>query len=673
LVGIAIGVPLGFLWILILTKWKSYIFIAGTVLSKSGVAFATGGAMLTALAASLLPAFTASRVDPVEGMTSAGKTPSPRTPVWAALVGICLLGVDPFLIFVDAVPRFFTFYAHFFLGLPCLLFGAFLLAPSIVWLVEKLLAGLVARIMGIPPALLAQQLTGALWRAAGTAAALMVGLAILVVLQSHGHTLLKGWSLPTNFPDIFINSWRGLTWQQVHTISTVQGIKEGELLPLAIAQPGLEPGIIGLIEDVRQGAKWAGFLQDRTMFLGIEPYRAFRMMELDFRLGNPADAAYQMSHSTVTLKSGTRHTGGVEPARTTLAVPDPAAGVEPNGSLIIHWRVHDLQFLAKSDVESVAPQPEASGSSRVKLKDGTEIVGAIKQELEAYTVDPTLPGSRQITADAMAKREKTGRYLLVTDEFRKLRNLGLGDPFKLEKPDGKLVEYKIAGVVWSPGIDVFVQKFNERRRFGKQSAGSVFGTIEDARTDFNEKRINLLAANLVYATERPALEQRVSEKLGSAGLVYGDVREIKAEIENGLRKLIDLATTVALAAIAVASLGVINTIMASVRTRRWQLGVLRSIGVTRGQMLRLILSEGLLLGLVGCALGVGTGLLMTFNANGMSGKMIGYAPPIVIPWDKVGGGALIIMGVAFLASLWPAADAAREQPLELLQAGRAAA
>ena len=32
---------------------------------------------------------------------------------------------------------------------------------------------------------------------------------------------------------------------------------------------------------------------------------------------------------------------------------------------------------------------------------------------------------------------------------------------------------------------------------------------------------------------------------------------------------------------AVASLGVTNTILASIRTRRWQYGILRSIGLTR--------------------------------------------------------------------------------------------
>ena len=64
---------------------------------------------------------------------------------------------------------------------------------------------------------------------------------------------------------------------------------------------------------------------------------------------------------------------------------------------------------------------------------------------------------------------------------------------------------------------------------------------------------------------------------------------------------------VAYAAMAVASLGVTNTVMAGIRTRRWQFGVLRSIGVTRSQLLRLVLSEASLLGIVACVMGLAAG------------------------------------------------------------------
>ena len=112
--------------------------------------------------------------------------------------------------------------------------------------------------------------------------------------------------------------------------------------------------------------------------------------------------------------------------------------------------------------------------------------------------------------------------------------------------------------------------------------------------------------------------------------------------------------------------------MASIRSRRWELGILRSIGVTRSQLLRLILAEATLLGLVGCALGLAAGALMSLNARGLSALTIGYVAPPDPPWGIIWAGSGVVMFIAIAASLWPAWTASRTEPLQLLQAGRAA-
>jgi putative ABC transport system permease protein len=112
--------------------------------------------------------------------------------------------------------------------------------------------------------------------------------------------------------------------------------------------------------------------------------------------------------------------------------------------------------------------------------------------------------------------------------------------------------------------------------------------------------------------------------------------------------------------------------MASVRSRRWQFGVLRSIGLGRGDLLRMILAEAVMLGLVGAALGLAAGLELAVDARKLSGAVLGYSPPMQVPWPIVACGCLAVMVVSLAASLWPALDSALAQPLDLLQAGRAA-
>ena len=182
----------------------------------------------------------------------------------------------------------------------------------------------------------------------------------------------------------------------------------------------------------------------------------------------------------------------------------------------------------------------------------------------------------------------------------------------------------------------------------------------------------LVAANLELGVEKDELVQRLSEQLGDSGISVGDVRQLKYDIQQGLRSLLQVVSVVAWAAMAVASLGVVNTVMAGVRSRRYQLGVLRAIGVTRGEMLRLILAESLLLGVAACLLGVAAGLVMVVNARELSQWAVGYVPPLRIAWDvmRTGVGAVLIVSV--LAALWPAISTARRPVLNLLQAGRAA-
>ena len=92
---------------------------------------------------------------------------------------------------------------------------------------------------------------------------------------------------------------------------------------------------------------------------------------------------------------------------------------------------------------------------------------------------------------------------------------------------------------------------------------------------------------------------------------------------------------------------------------------------TQSGLLRLILAEATLLGLVGVGLGLVAGLHMAFDARQYSADIIGYKPDMVIPWPIVWIGTAIILLISFFASLGPALGVARSEPLTLLQAGRA--
>src|SRR5262249_14623695 len=202
--------------------------------------------LLAAIAASLLPAWSATRVDPLEAMGTVAKPSSPRMPFICAMVGILLVAVDPLIMFgpwerwfggnaEDAISfaRQAKFFGHFIAGLPAMMLGFFLLAPAFVWVLERVAGPIIAAMLSLRFAILRQQLTSGIWRVAGTCAALMVGLAILIAMETQGNTMLQGWRIPDKFPDIFIVSWmRGLDDEQIRKLGEIKGIKPGEVMPI---------------------------------------------------------------------------------------------------------------------------------------------------------------------------------------------------------------------------------------------------------------------------------------------------------------------------------------------------------------------------------------------------------------------------------------------------------
>ncbi|HEX4123227.1 MAG TPA: FtsX-like permease family protein [Tepidisphaeraceae bacterium] len=565
-VGVIVGVPIGWAMVWVLAHWFNDLFVAGPVFSIGGGAFAAGAALLAAGAASLLPAYTASRTDPLEALSPLAKAPSGKPPWKFAIAGLVLISLDPLILLTnwprwlaalpiarpDQVADWVKLIGHFVVGAPGVLLGFFLIAPLFVWAIERVLGPVVARLMGVRFALLRQQLSSGIWRAAGTAAALMVGLAVLIAMQINGRSMLAGWQLPDKFPDIFIITTGGLGPQQQQVLAETPGIDPQNILPIGIASPQYGTGLVGI--------GLAAITPDATMFIGVEPQKALRMMQLEFRQGNPTDAARMLQQ---------------------------------------------------------------------------------------------------------------GDALIVTQEFTTLMGLGLGQKFPLMTDLGEKT-FKIAGVVWSPGIDVMVSTYDMAGEFDQRTAHTVFGSLEEGEKYFGIKKVYLLAADLQPGVDREVIVKRLEHRLGSEGLAVRDVRKIKAKIEGGFNRLLLLLSTVAFAAMAVASLGVANTIMAAIRSRQWQFGILRSIGLPRGQLLRLVVGEAILLGLVGAALGLVAGILMGIDARALSTVVTGYNPPLAVPWSIVAMGVAAVMGIAILASIWPAVRVSRREPLSLLQAGRAA-
>jgi len=131
----------------------------------------------------------------------------------------------------------------------------------------------------------------------------------------------------------------------------------------------------------------------------------------------------------------------------------------------------------------------------------------------------------------------------------------------------------------------------------------------------------------------------------------------------------------ALVALFTGAFLVFSTQALSVLRRRPQLALLRTLGVTRHQLVRQILVEGTTLGVLGALLGIALGFALASAALSLLGGDLGggYFPGVQprVHFSSVAALVFFIAGagVALLGSITPALEAARAQPAAALKAG----
>lgn len=587
LIGWGGGLAAGWALLTIISHTQPSLFTNGASLGTWCIILTGASAFGGAFLASILPAWQATRAQPLDAMTPRHAVrPGKKLLVISSAIGIALIAVNPLLVFFVPIPDAMRYGIYEVVGCTCMALGFMLLAPLAIALTEHTLGPWTARLMALAPRLLRFQLSSNLWRTLGTTVALSVGLGLYVAMMVWGYSMLQPFKPGDWMPDMLAAfQIGGLPDSEIKAVRSTPGVVSQQCIPLAVEQPRLASDIT----DSEQGSNVTR--QDNVIMIGLDPDVAF---------------------------------GGSDP-----------------------------------------------------------LIGAEFTEGRA--------------GEAVAKL-KQGRYCIVPDHFLSATGLTMGDRFSLvppEQPD-KPVEYTIAGAVSLPGWH-WMSKFSGFRRRSARSAAMIFAGYDDVRRDFDLRQINFfwmnIDKNIGVEKVGAALQTIADRNLGErqpvnaqgtwtyGATMFGESLRIstpdqsRTQILDRSAGIIWAMCELPLITLLVTSLGVINTIMASVRARRWELGVLRAIGTTRWGMSRMILAEGLLIGLVACVLSLAFGVMAGWCGTGISQYVSffgGMSTPLVIPWLKLAIGFSATLVLCLVAALWPAVSTGRTEPLKLLQAGRAA-
>lgn len=369
-----------------------------------------------------------------------------------------------------------------------------------------------------------------------------------------------------------------------------------------------------------------------------------------------------------------------------LADVAAAPGLTPEGCLPV--------AIARPDVRLGAFGKEPTPEKEKRRKKNTLLVLGIDPDRGIGARRPVLH-MRFLEGDAAlaAAKLKEGNGVVIPDTLAARTGLGLGDRFRVEgtQSDEGSREYEVAGVVTIPGWQMVTHLSGMQQR-GSRSVGAVFASFEGVRRDYGIERINHVWASMAKGSDVDAIKrhmQALAERNAGISVTLPFIGKVTAfkpfvnvlkteEIEAAVRRragyVIWLASVFPIVALLVASVAVANTIMASIRARRWEFGVLRSVALTRGNLVRLVLGESILLGLVACLLSLAAGVHSAWCGMGIAAHLVlgDIRPPLVLPWGALLAGFATAITFALLAAIVPAWATARREPLSLLQSGRSA-
>jgi putative ABC transport system permease protein len=277
-------------------------------------------------------------------------------------------------------------------------------------------------------------------------------------------------------------------------------------------------------------------------------------------------------------------------------------------------------------------------------------VGDDREEASLAGIDPNVFQDADALIIAGASRAdafaalREGGAVVVPRSFASRAGVAVGDTLTLSRPDGPPTELTVAALV-------------EYSLPGRTDDGALLVSSADARDHFGATAASLwlmlpqadVAPSAFAAAVRETAVQLAAEPLTASDLA--------GELSNTLERLIGLFDVLALVAVVIGALGIVNTLGVGIGERVREIAILRSHGMTVGQVQAMVVAEAAIMGAIAGVLGIITGLLVAV-ALVDGGAAAGLAAGVRLPWPLLVAVVLVGTGVAALAGLYPARVAA---------------
>ena len=371
---------------------------------------------------------------------------------------------------------------------------------------------------------------------------------------------------------------------------------------------------IAMFMRIEERLARGSFARDRsrtTLTLGSLVIGLAMVVALGWSAQAARASAFAWLHDVVPgdeLVSSIRPIGADEPVRETLAAVPGVARVTPIATF-------DMAFRG------------------VRI-DAAAVVGA------DFLADGRLTAVDGDRAAALKAIDAGGAAILPVGLARSL-GLEVGDTMRIPVDSMHQLELKVAAIV-------------ERSMPGTSGEAILVGWKDATES------LSVLGADAYAVRFKPGAAAAAAPLLREAAelnaLESNPISRIQGAVADALARVFTVFDALAVVAVIVAALTIVNTLTMGVVERIREIGVLRAIGMSRRQVMRMVVVEATILGIVGVILGSLAGVVAGAMLLELGG---GLGAPGGVPWVPIGIAAFLGLVLPALAAVYPARLAAR--------------
>ncbi len=335
-----------------------------------------------------------------------------------------------------------------------------------------------------------------------------------------------------------------------------------------------------------------------------------------------------------------------------ILVTDESNLIEKSDTILINW------FSRIPDVQAAAPRFSSNGEINI-----TKSGGMIEtNRVPLLGVDPI----QDIQASTAHKTVAEGSYVFSQNSIvlgssivRDLGGVRVGDSIEVGVVNrwgqDEVRRFIVSGIAATPG--------------GQGLDYSAVVHIDTLRDMLDRKGYtSSIMVKLHDPTKAESVRDLFLASFPNDDFVAETIEESAEQQLAGFRSGIAMINMIGYFGMMSSAFAIVTIQMMLVNGKTKEIGIMRSIGARRKDILVIFIMQGILIGFIGAAAGTGAGLAYTFYAKETKLTFNNSIPlEVTFNWPQITQTALTAFGLAVLASLYPSFRATRLLPVEAMR------